>query len=189
MRTRNIYLVASLSFFILLTTAPALAEGGGQVAADLELGSPVDQFDGNFAIGGGGRFGWRFDLGRVWLQPEAAGHYMRFLGGLCEDYCKATHTHATRVLGGVRIGGAGLISGVIEPALFGHGGYGWLSSKLKGPAVDVGFALDVRVVRVFRFGVHGAYNVVDGQPTPRDQQGAYPAMKWVSFGLHVGAGF
>jgi len=101
----------------------------------------------------------------------------------------------------VRFGGSGLISGVIEPAIFGHAGYGWIWSgldddptdfHLRGPAFDVGFALDVKVVRYFRFGAHGVYNAVVGRvPGSIPYQGGEPplAVKWISFGLHAGVGF
>ncbi len=75
---------------------------------------------------------------------------------------------------------------VIEPSLFGHAGYGWLASSLNGPAFDVGFALDVRLVRLFRFGVQGAYNVVTIPPSYLDEVMSPYALQWVSFGVHAG---
>ena len=130
-----------------------------------------------------GRFGWRFDFGPVWLQPEAGGSYTSFLNAAATDPSGIGALHVVRVLGGARLGGSGLISGVIEPALFGHAGYGWLSSRVKGTALDVGFALDVKIVRHFSFGVQGAYNVVAYEAA---YIGSSPAFKWVSYGVHAG---
>jgi len=182
----------------LFSPSAARAEVGGQVAADLDLGAPYS--DKPLALGAAGRFGWRFDLGPVWLQPEAAGGYTAFDGATCDNCINATR--AVRVLGGLRVGGRGLISGVIEPAVFGHGGYGWVWSgtdssptdfPTRGPAFDVGFALDVKLVRRFRFGAHGAYNAVVGDvPGKTHYQGEAPAPlanKWLSFGLHAGVAF
>jgi hypothetical protein len=174
-----------------LVSPAARAEVGGHVDADLDLGAPMEGR--NFALGGGGRFGWRFDFGPVWLQPEAGGSYVGFLCLDCSDAAATIGAkHAARVLGGARIGGAGLISKVIEPALFGHAGYGWISSQDKGPAFDVGFALDVNAVRYFRFGAHGAYNVIaSGREvsTGLGYSQTTPAVKWISFGLHLGVAF
>ena len=203
MTSRHFLAPACCLAALLLCPSPAHAEVGGRVDADLDLGAPMGPED--LAVGVGGRFGWRFNLGPVWLQPEAGGHYFAFVHLNCpDDVCSQSKgRHATRVLGGARIGGAGLISKVIEPSLFGHAGYGWLTSKDAGPAFDVGFALDFNVVRYFRFGAHGAYNVVAAQSysqfsTPGG--GGLPigdpisvifssAEKWISFGLHVGAAF
>jgi hypothetical protein len=173
---------------LLLLAPAARAESGVHVSADFNLGSLISS--GALTVGGGGRVGYRADLGPVWLQPEAAGDYMAFTLVGC-DACKVGG-HGARVMGGLRLGGSGLISGVIEPALFGHGGYGWVTPTSKGPAFDVGFGFDVKAVRYFRFGAHGAYNVVSGtgadgglyQPTP-----VSAAAKWISFGLHAGAAF
>jgi hypothetical protein len=171
---------------LLIVPPAARAAGGGDVDADLDLGAPMET--GTFTVGAGGRLGWRFDLGPVWLQPEAGGHYTTFLNvGPTESSASSASSHAVRVLGGARLGGAGLISGVIEPALFGHAGYGWISSRVKGAALDVGFALDVKLVRHFSFGVQGAYNVVADQIDYIG--GGSSALKWLSYGVHAGASF
>lgn len=182
-RAASIILVLATA---LLTPAPARAAGGGHIDADLDLGAPLDT--GSLSIGAGGRLGWRFDFGPVWLQPEVAGHYTSFLNAANTDSSASGGSiHVVRVLGGARLGGAGLISGVIEPALFGHAGYGWFSSRTKGTAFDVGFALDVKIVRHFSFGAHGAYNVV--ADSSEFIGASVPAFKWVSYGVHAGAYF
>lgn len=171
---------------LLLAPTAARAAGGGHVDADLDLGAPMET--GTFAVGAGGRLGWRFDLGPVWLQPEAGGYYTSFLNVRPTDALPSgASTHAVRALGGARLGGAGLISGVIEPALFGHAGYGWISSQVKGPAFDVGFALDLQLVRHLSFGLQGAYNVVADQIDYIG--GGTSALKWISYGVHAGASF
>ena len=75
---------AGFGFAALVLVSPAArAEVGGHVDADLDLGAPMEGR--NFALGGGGRFGWRFDFGPVWLQPEAGGSYVGFLCLDCSD--------------------------------------------------------------------------------------------------------
>ena len=204
-------LALALSTALALLAAPARAdvpvpapprELGAHLDADLDLGVPKGFDESRLSFGAGGRLGWRFDLGPVWLQPEAGGQYTVFTrpeSAIPCALCKYFLTeHPVRVFGGLRLGGAGLIAGVIEPALFGHAGYGWDTSGLpsvvtpdgrltahvvdrKGPAFDVGFALDVRLVRHFRFGLHAAYNVV--VPAAESTDG----VRWLTYGLHLGA--
>ena len=181
--------------------APSVARAalGGHVDVDLDIVSslvPVappafglGRGSAFPAYGVGGRFGWRFDLGPVWLQPEAGGYYAVFGPWSC---VACAHTHAERVLGGLRLGGSGLISGVIEPALFAHAGYGWISDQDPGLALDVGFAFDVAVVPHFRFGAHGAYEVtpVDIVTRASNSTGVSSvAARWISYGVHAGASF
>lgn len=189
-RPRLHFLSLLLAFAALsLAPTPARAELGGRVDADVDLGATAGD---RFTAGIGARFGWRFDVGPVWLQPEVGGHYTAITPIGCDGCRRSTFPStkdAARFLGGVRLGGSGLISGVIEPSIFGHAGYGWLlsfESELTGPAFDVGFALDVKVVRYFRFGAHGAYNVL--APTS-GVDGPIPAEKWISVGLHLGVAF
>ena len=129
---RKILALAPITALALLA-APARADApapappralGAHLDADLDLGVPMGFHESRLSFGAGGRLGWRFDLGPVWLQPEAGGHYTVFTRwdpGVpcmsCKDYLTE---HPVRVFGGLRLGGAGLIAGVIEPALFGH---------------------------------------------------------------------
>jgi hypothetical protein len=123
----------------------------------------------------------------VWLQPEAGGSYTAFIASSCDACQLLRGKHPVRVFGGARIGGAGLVAGVIEPSLFGHAGYGWVRSDLAGPALDVGFSVDVKLVRYFRFGAHGAYNVVVTPQSADYMSAPSPsAEKWISYGLHAG---
>lgn len=177
-----------------LFTSSSRAESSGHAAVDLDLGASMRR---GVTIGAGARFGWRFDFGPVWLQPEVAGHYThlpRYECPLCEP--RPTSIHAARILGGVRLGGSGLISKAIEPAIFGHAGYGWLKfahagqpGDTAGPAFDVGFALDVKIVRHFRFGAHAAYNVI--KPLYPSEYLGFRVLseKWINFGLHADAAF
>jgi len=185
-------LFVTLGSLSALVSAPALAEVGGHVDADIDLGADAGSGgpgSGALTVGGGGRFGWRVAFGRMWLQPEVGGH-VTSVGG----------AHIVRATGGTRLGGSGLVAGVIEPALFVHGGYGWLDLDAKhpafaqkfapqGPAFDVGFALDVVVVRYFRVGVQGAYNVVEATYDSLYEGPRVVPTKWISFGLHAGAAF
>jgi hypothetical protein len=187
-------LVASLAL-ALVTLAPfrARAELGGQVAADLDLGAPMGGSSDTsmLALGVGGRFGWRFGLGLAWLQPEVGGQYVGLVP-CSSDLCDISGPrHAVRVFGGLRLGGSGLVSKVIEPSLFGHAGYGWIGSGLGGPSFDVGFALDVVAVRLFRFGVHAVYgDVAARKPEPNVETGVVTVTaSWLAFGVHTGVAF
>ena len=212
---RKILALAPLAALALATSparaqepAAPLRELGVHLDADLDLGAPMGYVESRLSFGAGGRLGWRFDLGPVWLQPEAGGHYTVFTRWSpdvlpCDD-CKFRLTeHPVRVLGGLRLGGAGLVAGVIEPALFGHAGYGWDRSGTpslvtaegttlprivdrRGPAFDVGFAFDVKIVRTLRFGLHAAYNVVVGSPPSYPPGRSQDAVRWLSYGLHAG---
>jgi hypothetical protein len=178
--------ISILTLAALLDPTAALAAGGGHVDADLDLGAPMD--GGSLALGIGGRFGWRFDFGPVWLQPEAGGqlHQLSRRRSNGDEHIGRVLARRPR-LPRRALGGAGLIAGIIEPALFGHAGYGWISSTLSGPAFDAGFALDVKVVRHFSFGAHGAFNDVSAQT---GFIGVGPlAFRWISYGLHAGVSF
>jgi hypothetical protein len=211
-----------LALAVLALAAPARADDappalrparelGAHLDVDLDLGSPTADNESRLSLGVGGRFGWRFDLGPVWLQPEAGASYTAFSPyvypyppGVCLSCYPLIAEHPVRVFGGLRLGGAGLIAGAIEPALFGHAGYGWDTAGFlhpnapggttpttivdrEGPAFDVGFAFDVRVIRYFRFGLHGAYNVVASLPVSGFTAGNYGSVRWFSYGLHLGA--
>jgi hypothetical protein len=174
---------ASLTLCAVLSKA-APARAGGTLDADFNLATQVGQ--GTVLYGIAGRAGWRFDLGPVWIQPEAGGEYVAVpccLAGL------GTQIHIARVFGGARLGATDRIGGVIEPSLFGHAGYGWLAPPMSGPAFDVGFALDVRIVQLFRFGLQGAYNVVSVPPSYLDEVMSPYTVQWVSFGVHAGVSF
>jgi hypothetical protein len=95
----------------------------------------------------------------------------------------------------VRLGGDGLIARVIEPALFGHAGCGWITQAdgfdlLRGPTFDAGVALDVKVTRRFGLGLQSAFNVVVGA-APRDAPylGGPATVRWLSYGVHGEARF
>jgi hypothetical protein len=174
---------ASLALCAVLSTATP-ARAGGTFDVDFNLATDVGQE--TMLYGVAGRAGWRFDVGPVWIQPEAGGEYVAVpccLAGL------GTQIHVARVFGGARLGAADRIGGVVEPSLFGHAGYGWLAASLNGPAFDVGFALDVRLVQFFRFGVQGAYNLVTVPPSYLSEVMSPYAFQWVSFGVHAGVSF
>jgi hypothetical protein len=173
-----------------LFASSARADSGGRLTADLDLGSTTD-FSTRMTAGGALRFGWRFDLGRIWIEPEIGGAYAALTGIGC-DSCREMN-HTLRGFGGMRLGGAGLLAGVIEPALFGHVGYGRVlgaheynaEPSTGGPAADVGFAIDVVLTGHLRFGGQAAYNVI----AARDEASSAPPPKWITFGLHAGVVF
>ena len=55
------------------------------------------------------------------------------------------------------------------------------------PTFDFGVALDVTAFRLLRLGVHGAYDVVAAPTRLTDREGFQGAVRWLSYGLHLGA--
>jgi hypothetical protein len=176
---------------------------GAHLDADLDLGAPMGLDESRLSYGVGGRFGWRFQLGPAWIQPEGGGHYTAFRRFVIERGCAPCQflvtEHPARAFGGLRIGG-GVGESVLEPALFGHAGYGWVTTGFQGsdavgvpsrvfdrsgPAFDAGVAIDVKLLRHLGLGVHGAYNViVSSQVSPFLLWSG--AVRWISYGIHVG---
>ena len=181
----------------LLTPAPALA--GAHAAVDFDLGAPLGQQRARYAAGLGARLGWRFDLGPVWLQPEAAASFVTFKEAVIQGTIGAP-TDIPRVLGGARLGLA--LTGVVQPVLFGHAGIGWDDNLARGPAGDVGLALDVALVPHFTFGVQAAYNllaialqqhvstvVTSSGPVTVSSPSSPSTLQWISAGIHGGFTF
>ncbi len=163
-------LLSALGSFVFVSAiAPRAARAGVFLGAELDAGGGFDMPAGTH-VGYGflASIGYRILLGPVFLQPEAEAGYSVFPGAF-------TPPHAARNLGGVRFG----FGGVVQPAIFGHAGAGWLTSNIAGPAFDAGLSLSFKLVPFFLFGAQAAYNVVmvlsDGTAT-----------RWVSFGVHAG---
>jgi len=123
---------------------------GGELDAASTFGAPAGHGNG---FGFVGQLGYRFTLGPVFLSPEAQGSYLVFP---YRDAGAGSALHATRVLGGARFG----LSGLVQPALYGHAGIGWLGSDRNGRAFDGGFALGFKLIPYLRFGAQVGYNVV-----------------------------
>ena len=169
-RTTPLALAACIVGSVLVTAREARA--GVFIGAEFDGAAGLGLRQGT-SLGYGflGELGYRIGLGPVFLQPEAAGSYMTFPGGV-------TSTHAARVLGGARFG----LAMMVQPAIFAHAGAGFLGSSLDGPALDAGVSLGFKLVPIFSFGVQGAYNVVM-------LLGAGDTTKWVSFGVHAAVEF
>lgn len=190
--------LAAVSFALLLAPSPARA--GGRVAADFDLGAPVKPV--YLALGTGVglsvRGGWRFDLGPVWLQPEAVASFVTF-DRTPDQYDRlpsrspGSDTYSVpRLLAGARFGvGLGWI---VQPALYAHAGIGWREHISNGPAADVGLALDFEPVPHLTLGAQVAYNVVVAPglaPSgfPGSQGASLPPIQWISAGMHAGFTF
>jgi hypothetical protein len=161
---------------------------------DLDLGTALqsapNQERVDFSFGGGMRLGYRFQIigAPVWIQPEVGGHYMRFgtnssdLGG---------YDYAGTLTGGVRLG----LQGIVQPHVFGHLGLGFLGFAVDpntvqgyvGPAGDIGFGLDFKLVPGFTLGGQLAYNAVTILSNDIGAPGY--AARWFSFGLTAGFHF
>lgn len=147
------------------------ARAGFFLGAELDGGTPIATPGYSTGLGFVGSLGYRIGLGPVFLQPEAQGSYMTFPG-------TAVAGHATRILGGGRLG----LGRLVQPTIFGHAGIGWVASGVNGPAADVGFALGFKLIPYLRFGLQAAYNVVTIVNDPR-------TLKWISYGAHAGIEF
>jgi hypothetical protein len=116
------------------------------------------------------RVGYRFDLGRVWVSPEAITGYTGFF---------ASNFHIGRAGVGARLGFP-LAEGRFEPSLFSHAG-GWFHPGGGGPGFDAGIALDGRVGPRVTVGVHGACDLVGAEFI-----NAMMAYSFLTAGAHVG---
>jgi hypothetical protein len=115
-----------------------------------------------------GTLGYRIGLGPLFLQPEAQGSYMIFPNDA------GAHIHAARAMGGARLG----LSGVFQPAIFGHMGVGWLDTSTDGRALDAGISLAFKLIPMLSFGGQASYDVVTIASTGL-------STKWLSYGAHV----
>lgn len=115
-----------------------------------------------------GTLGYRIGLGPLFLQPEVQGSYTIFPGDA------DARAHVARALGGARFG----LSGVFQPAIFGHAGVGWLADDSDGQAFDVGISLAFKLIPVLSFGAQASYDVVTVASSGL-------ATKWLSYGAHI----
>jgi hypothetical protein len=168
---RVIVVALGIAVAALSLVASREAHAGVFLGAEIDGGVSIGQPGVHPGLGFLGALGYRIGLGPVFLQPEGEGSTMSFFG-------VPAPLHATRILGGARLG----LSGKVQPALYGHAGVGWLASNTDGPSFDAGLALAFKLVPVFSFGVQGGYDVLlvlaNGQAT-----------KWFNYGAHVGVEF
>jgi hypothetical protein len=187
-----------------LLAAPTPAYAGPGFDVDLgmgpNLGGGAYIGSATIAFAVAGRAGWRFDLGSVFIQPEAGGEYTSIRdSGYVDPTGAATTSVSTfemaRALAGARIGG--LIARVVEPSLYAHGGVAWLLGRSGvGPTLDAGIAIDMKLVPRFRFGIHSAYNYATffvptctGPLCDEPTYGGHPHFDWLTCGVHAGMGF
>ena len=95
----------------------------------------------------------------------------------------ATHAVFQEAAHGFRLG----LARMVQPAIFGHAGVGWLGTYTTGSAIDAGISLAFKLVPLFSFGAQAAYNVVSVADTSPTAPGA--ATKWLSYGAHVAVDF
>jgi hypothetical protein len=160
------FLAAGLA--ALVSSSSREARAGVFIGAQLDGGVSIGAPGVHPGVGFLGALGYRIGLGPVFLQPEVEGGTIFFPGTL-------TPLHATRILGGARLG----LSGKVQPAVYGHAGVGWLAATIDGPSFNAGVSLAFKLVPLFSFGVQGGYDVLmvlaSGQAT-----------RWFDFGLHAG---
>jgi hypothetical protein len=171
---RSIFIVlAPCAAAAAVLASPGEARAGVFLGAEFDAGTVIHPpISTKTGYGFLGLIGYRIGLGPVYVQPEAQGGYMVFATDA------ADHTHVGRIMGGGRFG----LSGIIQPAIFGHAGAGWLDSNTNGPAFDAGLALGLKLIPFLRFGAQAAYNVVPIKSTGL-------ATRWVSYGVHAAVEF
>ena len=152
------------------------------LAVDVEGAIPVNApvLNGNTLTGGGGikvRGGELVRLqGGVNITPEIGYGYDHLFASDDSGASYAWDFH--RLFGGARLS----FGHVIVPVIYGHVGYGWrvtgepLVNQEGGLAVDVGGAIDLRVVPHLGIGAHVEYATIDAQPY---------APQWIATGLHA----
>ncbi len=172
-------LVPVLAFAGVSFASTREAHAGPIIGLDFDLGTAFqNQVD--FSTGGTLRLGYRFGIPGSWLylQPEISGKYMQFGVG---DSNVLGYDYAGIVNGGLKLG----LSGVVQPNVFGHLGFGALGvasgSGYVGPEADIGAGLDFRVVPgLLLLGAQVAYNTV-AVPAANSPDAA----KWLSFGVNL----
>jgi hypothetical protein len=139
--------------------------GGADIGLDIDGATLVDAprpRSGATLSGGNGfkvRVGREVHVPFVRLVPEVGYGYQHFFpGDVVPSY--AWHTH--RLFAGARLG----IGEIIVPAFYGHIGYGWRTTDDptvapdRGVTLDVGFALDLRIIPHVGFGGHLEYGSI-----------------------------
>lgn len=138
------------------------------IAVDFDFNSAFDELDTKLGGGGALRIGQKFNLLLISLTPEVGGSYHAFGGN--------DETRLYRGFLGGRLG----FGKIVEPSVFAHWGLAHLEGlqTRTGTVLDAGLALDITLLPLVDFGVHGAYNVM----TP-NADGA--ALKYLTFGAQA----
>jgi hypothetical protein len=153
------------------------------LGADIEGVVPVNVprfVDQNDLTGGGGfklRIGEQVRLrGGLRITPELGYGYDHLFA--TDDVGDSYSWDMHRVFGGVRLS----FGRFLVPVLYGHLGYGWRVTgdpsvpQEGGLALDLGAALDLRVIPHVGFGAHIEYASIDAQPY---------VPQWLAMGLHA----
>jgi len=162
----------ALFSFVMTTSRSARAEPvlAGDVHGAFVVGDQRGPIKGG--LGFDGRFGYRLSLIVLALTPEIGAGYQHLAG---DD--PLAELSVTRVFAGARLG----FGAIIQPAIFAHVGYGWLSATNvdrsdHAPMVDGGLAIDLRLIPHISPGVHASYNALTTSPS---------SLHWVDLGAHV----
>ena len=138
------------------------------IAVDFDFSSALDALGSKLGGGGALRVGQKFTLLLLSLTPELGGSYHAF-GGHDE----------TRLYSGF-LGGRLGFGKLVEPSVFAHWGIAHLEGlqTRTGTVLDGGLALDVTLLPLVDFGVHGGYNVMTA-----NADGS--ALKYMTFGAQA----
>jgi len=162
----------------LVAAVPGTAHAEPVVGADMHgtvvVGDARGPINGGFGFDG--RFGYRFSAVLVALTPEVGAGYIHLVGDVPD-----AERGITRVFAGARLG----LGVIVQPAIFAHAGYGWVSltnvdGSDRAPMFDGGLAVDLRLIPHITPGVHAAYNTVTTSPV---------AHQWVDLGAHLEIAF
>ena len=190
-------LVPALAFAAVTFGSTRQALAGPHLDIDFDLCTALQNRNNQTAVdfsgGLGLRLGWRAHLygAPLYIQPEIGGKYMHF--GFNSNNLEGGYDYAGLVNAGLKFG----MTGIVQPNIFGHLGYGFMGytqpnspdiAAVSGPTADIGAGLDFRLLPGWTLGLQVAYNsmllpVADTNPP------VYGTAKWVSFGLTTGFHF
>jgi hypothetical protein len=157
------------------------------LGVDLEGAVPVNVprlLDGNNLSGGDGikiRLGAQMRVTRRFrFTPEVGYGYEHLYAydNIGDSYAWDTN----RLFAGARLA----FGDFIVPSVYGHFGYGWRTTgdptvpSANGLALDVGGALDIRLLRELQFGIHAEWATIEADPY---------APEWIALGGHVDMSF
>jgi hypothetical protein len=192
-------LVPALAFAAVTFGGARKAQAGPHLDIDFDLGTALQNRNNQTAVdfsgGLGLRLGWRAHLygAPLYIQPEIGGKYMHF--GFNSNNVQGGYDYAGIVNAGLKFG----MTGIVQPNIFGHLGYGFMGYTdpgannnilgVSGPTADIGAGLDFRLLPGWTLGLQVAYNSMLVPVDNTTANSDITTAKWVSFGLTTGFHF
>ena len=143
-------LASTIALGAFLAPRGALAKSGTAIGADIDYTNGVNEQYVSSGTGFNVRLGYKLDLKLLQLTPEIGGAYHTYSGDA-----------GVKVAQGI-VGGRVSFFKVLEPGIYAHLGYGHLSGSMgqghSGATADAGLTLDLTLLPLVDFGVHGGYS-------------------------------